>query len=534
MCADDPVAWFNGFAFTYDPRLEIATIPFVLYPFQADAVRSIEGAIGTEDLCISKSRDMGASWILLGTFLWRWLFRPEQSFLLVSRNEDYVDKSGNPKALFWKLDFLLRHMPSWMRPKYERARLRLTNMDNGSMIDGESTTGDVARGDRRTAIAMDEFAAFETEAGYRALASTRDATRSRIFNSTPAGTGNAFADVAQASGIRQLRLHWSDHPVKAEGLYWSDGKARSPWYDRECLRCVSPTEIAQELDIDFSGSQSVFFDPQKLADVRSRCRSPDSRGEIEHNAQGGDPVWQESNTGRWRLWTRLVADGTPPTSNYAVGADIASGTGSSNSCLSVLDLRTGRKVAEWASPDTRPDRMALVAVACCRWFADESGSPATLIHEAAGPGRIMGDVAVETGFRHFWLRPVDGMATAKLTQRIGWFPTRESKVAMWGAYRRLLFDGAFENPSIDAINECAEFVYTNGGVEHVRAVTAQDISGARMNHGDRATADALAALALGPRLAARETLVRRDAEPDPRSLAARRRISRESEASAAW
>jgi len=533
MCAADPVAWFDGFAFTYDPRLETATVPFILYPFQEEAVRSMDAAIGSHDLCIQKSRDMGASWILLGVFLWRWMFRNDQTFLLVSRNEDYVDRSGNPKSLFWKLDFYLKHLPSWMVPRSERARLRLTNMDNGSSIDGESTTGDVARGDRRTAIALDEFAAFDVDSGYRALASTRDATRSRIFNSTPAGTGNAFADVAQSPGIAQLRMHWSQHPVKADGLYWVERKPRSPWYDRECQRCVSPVEIAQELDISFSGSQSVFFDPMRLDEVRKKCRPPLQRGEVEHSHNGTDPIWIQNHTGRWSLWCGLTPDGSPPPSTYAVGADIASGTGSSNSCLSVLDLRTGCKVAEWASSDTRPDRMALIAVAACRWFADESGTPATLVHEAAGPGRIMGDAAVEAGFRRFWLRPVEGIAAQKFTQRIGWFPTREGKVAMWGNYRKLLLEGAFENPSLDAVNECAEMIYTNGGIEHVRAVNSQDVSGARMNHGDRATADALAALSLASRVTVRNAVPATD-RVEPGSLASRRAVAGASPGGAAW
>lgn len=533
MCASDVVAWFDGFAWTYDPRLEVASVPFVLYPFQERAVREIDSAIGRDDLCIQKSRDMGASWLLLGTFLWRWTFRRDQTFLLVSRNEDYVDRAGNPKSLFWKLDFLLRHLPAWMRPRMERSRLRLSNLDNGSTIDGESTTGDVARGDRRTAIALDEFAAFEVDAGYRALASTRDATRSRIFNSTPNGTGNAFSDVARSSGIRQLRLHWSDHPVKAEGLYWVEGRPRSPWYDRECQRCVSPAEVAQELDIDFAGSNSTFFDAARLAEVRRRCSPPWMRGELEFSPMATDAVMTPVPRGRWSLWFRPTSEGDPPPSSYVVGADVASGTGSSNSCLSVLDLRTGRKVAEWAASDVRPDRMALVAVAACRWFADESRQPAMLVHEAAGPGRIMGDAAVELGFRRFWMRPVEGVVGRRLTQRIGWFPTRDAKVAMWGNYRRLLLEGAFENPSIDAVNEAGEMIYTAGGVEHVRAVTAQDASGARMNHGDRATADALSALCLtasAAPVAAASAMV----GPEPGSLASRRSIADAAAGATAW
>jgi len=449
-----------------------------------------------------------------------------------SHDEDYVDRAGNPKSLFWKLDFLMRHLPSWMVPRFERARLRLTNLDNGSTIDGESTTGDVARGDRRTAIALDEFAAFETDAGYRAMASTRDATRSRIFNSTPCGTGNAFADVARSPGIRQLRLHWSDHPVKAEGLHYVDGHPRSPWYDRECQRCLSPTEIAQELDISFSGSQSLFFDPARLQEIRGKCVQPDGRGELEHGPGGCDPTWVPSRNGKWLLWCGLSADGSPPPSTYSVGADVASGTGSSNSCLSVLDLRTGKKVAEWAASDVRPDVMAGIAVAACRWFSDDSGVPATLIHEAAGPGRIMGDVAIETGFRNFWMRPLEGMAVRKYSQRIGWFPTRDGKVALWGHYRRLLFEGAIWNPSIDAVNECAEMIYTGGGVEHVRSIASQDASGARANHGDRATADALAAMALS---AGTSPPGRSDREQAPQgTLAARRSVAVAAAGEIAW
>ena len=81
-----------------------------------------------------------------------------KSFLLVSRVQDYVDKPGNPKALFWKIDFLLNNFPPWLKPRgYREANhrrlLHIENPENGSVIDGESTTGNVSRGDRRTARA---------------------------------------------------------------------------------------------------------------------------------------------------------------------------------------------------------------------------------------------------------------------------------------------------------------------------------------------------------------------------------------------
>ncbi len=59
------------------------------------------------------------------------------------------------------------------------------NADNGSVIDGESTTGDAGRGDRRTAMFIDEYAAFDVTDGYRVLLASRDTTNCRGFNSTP-------------------------------------------------------------------------------------------------------------------------------------------------------------------------------------------------------------------------------------------------------------------------------------------------------------------------------------------------------------
>ena len=500
LCSNDILFWWNTFLFTYDPRLSASVVPMVTYEFQDDAVSQINDSIGVSDLVISKSRDMGASWMLVGVFLWRWLFKDGQSFLLVSRNEDYVDKAGNPKSLYWKIDFIMKHLPGWMLPQFSRTKLRLSNHANGSTIDGESTTGDVARGDRRTAIGLDEFAAFDTDAGYRALAATRDATNSRIFNSTPNGTNNAFHSVAQNEEIPQLRLHWNLHPKKAEGLYYEGDKARSPWYDREVKRCGSPVEVAQELDISFGASHQVFFDLNLLAKYQSKfVRAPYVRGEIEFDEKANDVHFVQEPRGRLKMWAHPDPLGEMPSDrSYVMGVDIATGTGSSNSCLSVVDRKTREKVAEFATPNMRPDQLAKYSVAMARWLKDQYGRPALICWEAAGPGRIFGDVIVELGHREIWFRHKEGTAVKKTGDMMGWIPTRESKLTLFGNYRRQLFSESFINRSREALTECSEIVYMpGGGIEHTRSVSSRDSSGARLNHGDRATADALVCMAVG-------------------------------------
>lgn len=494
-CSRDLLFYVNTFCWTYDPRRE-GVIPFVTYQFQNESMTDIADAIlEGHDLVIKKSRDMGASWMLLTVFEWLWHFKNNQSFLLVSRNEDYVDKPGNPKSLFWKIDFLHKHQPSWLVPPTTRTKLRLTNDDNGSTIDGESTTGDVARGDRRTAIGLDEFAAFDVDSSYRALASTRDATRCRIFNSTPAGSGNAFFDIAHNEQIKQLKLHWTLHPDKAAGLYYVGENPRSPWYDNECKRCAHSQEIAQELDIDFAGSDYQFFDSLMITRlIAEHAKPPTVIGELEYDMESIQPLrFTEQPKGKLSLWfTPEASMKTPEDRTYAVGVDIATGTGSSNSVISVGDCKTGEKVAEYVSANTRPEELARIAVSLCRWFAGSNGRGAFMVWEAPGPGRNFGDAVIDTGYRNFYYKESDQKLRKGGTQIPGWWPTKDNKRALYGEYREGLTSGKFLNRSKNALSECREIVYTqHGWIQHSKAGSTVDPSGAKENHGDRPTADAL-------------------------------------------
>jgi hypothetical protein len=490
MCSRDILFWYGTFAWTYDPRKEPGVVPMIPWGFQEKAIHKIDECVGTEDLLIEKSRDMGASWIILGGYTYRWQFRKSQSFLMVSRNEDYVDKAGNPKSLFWKVDFLLKHQPGWLLPRFRRTKLHLANLDNGSVIDGESTTGDVGRGDRRTGIMLDEFAAFAPEDGYKALAATGDTTNSRVFNSTPQGASGAFYDMAQ-SGIQKLRMHWTEHPEKAAGLWYDDeGKPRSPWYDRECLRRPIPMLIAQELDIDYLGSSYQFFDSEVLTRIENEdVRPPYWRGEIVFDmATVRNQSLSESEEGRLHLWMLPDARGEAPRDRkYVVAADVATGTGSSNSVISVGDTKTGEKIAEFASSAIKPHELAKVAVALARFF-----NGAFLIWEANGPGRIFGDQVVDLGYSAIYYRENDRSVSKKSSDVPGWYSTRENKLSLLGEYRRALGAKEFINRSRPAIRECREYVFLpTGAVEHSKSVNTIDPTGARDNHGDRAIADAL-------------------------------------------
>lgn len=194
--------------------------------------------------------------------------------------------------------------------------------------------------------------------------------------------------------------------------------------------------------------------------------------------------------GRLRLWINPTSTGAIPSGSYTVGADIAHGTGASNSVLSVVDNKTGEKVAEFASAHIRPDELARYAIALCYWFCG-----AFLIWEANGPGRIFGDVVIKSGYRNIYYREKgDGKSVgASYTDIPGYFSTTESRLSLLGDYRRSLKEGTFINRSRESLDESLKYVFLpNGNVQHVDSTREEDPTGARENHGDRVIADALA------------------------------------------
>lgn len=570
-CAKDPLFYVNAFCFTYDPRCASSVMPFVTYGYQDDAISEIIDAIHVGvDVGIKKSRDMGASWINLTAFEWCWHFEAMKSFLMVSRNENLVDAKGDPGSLFWKIDFLHKHQPRWLMPegyattdKRYRTSMHMENPALGSVIDGQSTTGDVGRGDRRTAALIDEFAAFETKAGYDALSSTRDMTKCRIFNSTPKGSANAFYDVIHKSSARIVSMHWSMHPEKNKGLYtsardektgrmelkrlddWSgivevrekgsstvrrvrfpeeyafvlDGKTRSPWYDRECSRAVSTTEIAQELDIDFVGSDYAFFDGVALDRyIEANCRDPEMTVDVEYDRDTLEPLRIVPNPkGQMRIWLKLGRGGEIDRDRrFVIGADVSAGTGASNSALAIYECGTNEKVAEYVNPKILPADFARYTVAVARFF-----NGAMVVPDRSGPtGEVYVRKMCDCGYYSIYRRQNEKKVTHERMDEYGIWLNPSARSSVLESYRDDIGNGRIVNRSDRAVDECRQFIRRmDGTVEHQASAYAKDPSGARTAHGDIVIADALADVGLTD--FSRGVTLQTEPETPPNSIKAR-------------
>jgi hypothetical protein len=228
-------------------------------------------------------------------------------------------------------------------------------------------------------------------------------TGCRIAISTPVGSSNKFARLMKGTKekIKRIHLHWTLHPKKAAGSYyfsegmkipidiekdqraafklWEKGiKVRSPWYDGEAERRTE-SDLAQEVDIDYHKSGSMFFNAKALS--LQTAWTPYTRLNPEASVPYGRYItgklvelddkikFVECGTDEGG-WLRLFE--LPKSSHqYTLAGDTAEGLlkgDESTGC--VIDKSTSNTVAAWngqVPPEDHAKNMQLVG-----WYFNEA------------------------------------------------------------------------------------------------------------------------------------------------------------------
>lgn len=246
--ANNPADFINDWGITFDPRnIERglpAIVPFVLFDKQRECIEKIVGRWRSgKPLLIEKSRDVGASWIMVGVGVSLCVFYDGMVVGYGSRKEEYVDKIDSPKSLFYKARVFIKHLPPEFRGGWHEKRngshMRLTFPETGAAMTGEA--GDnIGRGDRTSLYFVDESAHLERPMLIEASLSAT--TNCRIDASSVAGMDNPFAVKRHAGKIEVFVFDWRDDPRKDQA-----------WYEEQC-ELLDPITVAQEIDRNYSAS----------------------------------------------------------------------------------------------------------------------------------------------------------------------------------------------------------------------------------------------------------------------------------------
>lgn len=456
----DPLFAFNAFFFTLDVRKRPEHHqPFCTYAFQDVTILRIINAINEgKDITLEKSRDMGASWMVILIFLWFWL-NPKggTDFLLGSRIEDYVDKKGDMRTLLQKARYAFYKLPKWLWPKgfYPKTHdnfMRFQNPETGASITGESNNANFSTGGRYAAVLFDEFAKWEGT-DKAAWMSAGDATPCRIPISTPFGAGGQYYDLVTDPTKDKIRLHWSLHPVKAEGAYcnWPRRKEevedlredidekfiRSLWYDSECQRRSAP-EIAQELDIDYIGAGNPVFDGKAGIRIGTLLRIIRKPEEIKDFDLGGLKLLEigevRDSEGYLLIYRKPEAK-----TCYAIGVDVVEGVeGGDYASVKVIN-RTTKDVD--ASYYSRINEVELARIIKCIATHFTTFEPPWVGVETNAAGLATFDFCAEIlDVDNLFMMPVYDSARAATSFKKGWRTTSVSRNVLIAGVKDWLID----------------------------------------------------------------------------------------------
>lgn len=245
---DHPAQFIQDFGMTFDPRNPErglpTVIPFLLFPKQEEYIEWVMERWQRQEPGITeKSRDMGMSWVTVGLGATLCLFRPGLVIGYGSRKEEYVDKLGAPKSLFYKARMFVQALPKEFRGSWDKKRdaphMRIMFPDTESIMTGEAGDG-IGRGDRTSIYFVDESAHLERPELIDASLSAT--TNCRQDLSSVNGTANPFAIKRHSGKIPVFTFHWRDDPRKDDA-----------WYQKQC-DTLPAVVVAQEIDLNYAAS----------------------------------------------------------------------------------------------------------------------------------------------------------------------------------------------------------------------------------------------------------------------------------------
>lgn len=304
-----------------------------------------------DQTCTLKGRQLGVTWVWAALALWYLIFRPGTDILVYSIKEDDAVEVVNRIWDMWLslegtpfLDGLRVLRPSRDRPT---TRIEIEHPDGKvSTVTGMVSTKKAGHSRSAALVIFDEAAhqEYARELWKAVIPATGDkggkigAISTANGMSDGRGQGNFFHELWVGAGtaafpsVKTRFLRWDLHPDRTQ-----------EWYDNVPL---PPAEKAEQYpntpEEAFLLTGSPYFDVHALRHYVENAVEP--IGQFIFVPRPWDPsvaVLREQETGPITLW-RKPMEGR----RYAIGADVATGTGKDFSCAYVIDLEDAAIVAE--------------------------------------------------------------------------------------------------------------------------------------------------------------------------------------------
>lgn len=354
---------------------------FVLYPHQ---IKALKAYIKYPNNITMKTRQMGFTTFTSAYVAACMISSNNFKTLIISKEmNSSKDFLKNIKDILDNSRKLTRlgendNAPSWLIPDYKEGynNKESFELDNGSYAKAQGNTEDAGRGISGLHLAIvDEVAFIDRKSPQRmneiwaAIGPALSTVKGKaIMISTPKGSSGWYYDTytnSKVMGFNIIEAHWTEHPIFNQGQYqwiadknhvdggyvkyynntWpdtlfdkeageyievkkniylfkKDGKIRSPWYDFESNK-LGPQKTACELDCSFMGTGGEVLETEILRDMKTYAATCDFK-------------YLESVQKFMDEYNEFIEpiEGH----KYLISADVATGDGSDNSSIVILDL----------------------------------------------------------------------------------------------------------------------------------------------------------------------------------------------------
>lgn len=329
-CVKDPRYFIRNFC-----KIEVTgkgLTNFDLFEYQE---RTLATYMAHRFVFILKSRQMGYTTLAAAYSLW-YTLKPGNNVLFLSKKED------DAMDILRKTKIMYDNLPKELQVGVASSNATTLEFNNKNRIQSLPATERAGAGKSAGLIILDEFSGFPAakdrvagEDVWTSILPTISTGGRVIVQSTPKGMGNQFYRLwSGENNFKKYFVHWTKHPTFGKDKYKredpSDGYGvwGSPWAD-DIMSNMTPDGWAQEFNGDF--------------------------------VQSGRPVFN---------WKHLIKypvsdDDKRYDCHYAVGVDLASGSGADYSVAQVINIDTGKQVETIRSKDPL-DIFGLQIIEKCR------------------------------------------------------------------------------------------------------------------------------------------------------------------------
>lgn len=407
-CQGSPSFFLDNFGRIQHPSKGITK--FNLFSYQKQCLASF---VENRFTIFRKTRQCGISTVSGAYALWKAMFTPEQTVLIVSkRDEDAMDFLRKNVATIYE------YLPEWMHELWPRVinNAHEISFPNGSRIKSLTSSRDTLRSQAASLNIIDEAAFIDgMDEMWAAGAPSIMHGGKMICISTVKGIGNwywqTWSDAENGNNDfvpikidwwdMDWRLEWEENgkktvlapteglrPCKTKDEIEKYGPYWSPWLETQYRLLTEKGDsrkFRQEVLCEFLGTGDTVLSVQAIKQVEATVRKAeregpkfqtvttvpyvnpmtDERAELDFNNHLW--VWREPFKGKPANKERHEPEQQPH--QYIMGVDPASGAGSDFSAIEVFDLNTAEQVAE-LQIKVEPRMLAYMADFIGRWYND--------------------------------------------------------------------------------------------------------------------------------------------------------------------